>query len=151
MQRCKKCGELKPATRDHFGSTPSGNLRGTCRPCMAANTKKHSQTAGNDAARWAARKERSSGFKLSDAQRRDLWSRQDGNCPCCFQALPSMWDAEMDHVTPVARGGRDDISNVMLTHAQCNREKHNKTLDEHWDWRVKVGLDAVSIRTRFHK
>ncbi len=60
--------------------------------------------------------------------------------------LSSISEAEADHVTPVARGGSDDISKIMLAHQQCNREKYNKTLKEHWEWRVKVGLDKESIR-----
>ena len=46
---------------------------------------------------------------------------------------------------PLARGGKHDTSNFMLTHKQCNKEKHNKTLVEHWDWRVHVGLNKVNL------
>lgn len=33
-KRCIRCGEAKPVTREFFGSTPSGGLRGYCRNCM---------------------------------------------------------------------------------------------------------------------
>jgi hypothetical protein len=37
------------------------------------------------------------------------------------------------------KGGAHDASNFMLAHKQCNKEKHNKTLWEHWDWRYSRG------------
>jgi hypothetical protein len=39
---------------------------------------------------------------------------------------------------------------LMLAHAQCNKEKHNKTLAEHWEWRVNCGLDRENLG-RKHK
>jgi 5-methylcytosine-specific restriction endonuclease McrA len=113
---------------------------------MAENTKQHSEQTDAYRRRAIVRKERTDGFKLADSERRELWKRQFGKCPCCAKPIPSMWEAEVDHIIPVARGGKDNISNIMLTHQQCNREKHNKTLKEHWDWRVRVGLDRVSLR-----
>jgi 5-methylcytosine-specific restriction endonuclease McrA len=52
---------------------------------------------------------------------------------------------EVDHATPLSRGGRDDPSNFFLAHAQCNKEKHNKTLLEHWEWRVRQGMDQENL------
>lgn len=37
----------------------------------------------------------------------------------------------------------------MLAHAQCNRGKHNKTLVEHWEWRVRVGLDIENLGRKY--
>jgi hypothetical protein len=35
VKTCTRCGETKPATREFFGSAPSGNtLKGYCRVCM---------------------------------------------------------------------------------------------------------------------
>jgi 5-methylcytosine-specific restriction endonuclease McrA len=150
LQRCKKCGEVKPASREFFGSTPTGNLRGTCRTCMAEHTAKHDRNIGASH-RVAVRRERTDAFRITEAQRGELWRKQDGRCPCCWKLMPAISEAEADHVIPVSRGGRDDIANIMLVHSQCNREKHNKTLEEHWEWRVKVGLDKESIRSLFDR
>jgi 5-methylcytosine-specific restriction endonuclease McrA len=114
---------------------------------MAEHTAKHNRDTGGAPRRWAERKERTDGFKITDQQRRELWSKQGGRCPCCWKIMRSIFEAEVDHVIPVARGGKDNVANVMLVHPQCNREKHNKTLEEHWEWRVKVGLDKDSIKT----
>jgi 5-methylcytosine-specific restriction endonuclease McrA len=48
---------------------------------------------------------------------------------------------QIDHLTPVIQGGTHSISNLAIVHKQCNAEKHGKTLEEHWEWREKVGLN----------
>ena len=82
---------------------------------------------------------------FDDGVKRELFRKQDGLCPCCGEAIPSAILGEVDHMIPLARGGKHDTSNFMLTHKQCNKEKHNKTLVEHWDWRVHVGLNKVNL------
>lgn len=49
---------------------------------------------------------------------------------------------------PLSKGGKHHSKNFILVHRQCNREKHNKTLLEHWEWRVTVGLDQVNLGKR---
>jgi 5-methylcytosine-specific restriction endonuclease McrA len=82
---------------------------------------------------------------IDEETKRDLFRKQDGICPCCIQAVVDPLTAEVDHVTPLAKGGAHDGSNLMLAHARCNREKKDKTLSEHWEWRVKVGLDVENL------
>lgn len=48
---------------------------------------------------------------------------------------------QIDHLTPVIQGETHSISNLAIAHKQCNAEKHGKTLEEHWEWREKVGLN----------
>lgn len=78
-----------------------------------------------------------------------LFQKQGGLCPCCFQEIPRAECGEVDHVTPLERGGRNDSTNLLLVHAQCNREKHKKTLPEHWEWRVTVGLDPENLGRKY--
>ncbi|MGH6780174.1 MAG: HNH endonuclease [Bradyrhizobium sp.] len=82
-------------------------------------------------------------FDLST--KRALFKKQQGRCPCCFEPIARLEESEVDHVVPLERGGSDLSSNLMLAHTQCNREKHNKTLVEHWEWRVRVGLDIENL------
>lgn len=147
-KRCTRCGEVKPATREFFGSTPSGAPRGYCRACMntASATYERNNKDGRrkrDVKRAAIHAEARAGF--DDAVKRGLLKRQAGICPCCFRPILSIDLAEVDHATPLAKGGIHDPSNFMLAHAQCNKEKHNKTLVEHWEWRVRVGLDTENL------
>lgn len=148
QNKCNRCGAVKPATREFFGSTPSGNLRGYCRTCMneaSANyeTKNKNRRRERDAKRASTDRDARAGF--DDLTKRALLKHQAGLCPCCFLPITSITLAEVDHTTPLARGGIHQSSNFMLTHAQCNKEKHNKTLAEHWEWRVRVGLDPENL------
>jgi 5-methylcytosine-specific restriction endonuclease McrA len=86
---------------------------------------------------------------FDDSTKRALLKRQAGLCPCCFQPIASISVAEVDHATPLAKGGAHDASNFLLAHAQCNKEKHNKTLAEHWKWRVRVGLDRENLGRKY--
>ena len=145
---CTKCGETKPATREFFGGTPSGGLKGMCRECdrkkarlFEANNKERRRA--RDAKRASASGGTRRAFDLDT--KRALFFKQNGICPCCFQRIERPEDGQVDHATPLAKGGRNDASNLLLAHAQCNKEKHNKTLIEHWEWRVRHGLDSENL------
>lgn len=144
LKKCTKCGENKAATRRFFGSTPAGGLRGACRACMATHSADyHRRNPGMQAARNQARQQRGGHIHIDAALRQRLFERQRGICMCCGLKLVSMHQAEVDHAIPVGRGGTHDEANLFLAHDQCNREKHAKTLDEHWAWRKKVGLKGT--------
>ena len=63
------------------------------------------------------------------------WGRTNPTQHAAFQA---MW-AQYDHLLPHARGGTNDLSNVVITCAPCNFARMNSTLEE-------VGL--IDPRTR---
>ena len=151
QQVCTHWGTIKPATREFFGSTPSGRLRRMCRECGKKRSREYEEknkqgrrkrdakrASGGDGARTA----------FDDRTKRNLLRRQHGLCPCCGEAISTIAVAEVDHATPLSRGGKHDDSNFMLAHRQCNKEKHNKTLKEHWEWRVTVGLDSENLGRR---
>ena len=149
VKTCTRCGETKPATREFFGSAPSGKtLKGHCRVCMnKASSERDKRDPESRKARDMKRAQAGNGARRSFPLeiKQQLWKRQDGLCLCCFERIEHPELGEVDHMTPLAKGGRDDPSNFLLAHAQCNREKHNKTLPEHWEWRVKVGLDRENL------
>ena len=141
MQACSGCGLQQPATREFFGSNPRGGLRLRCRACI----RKYSGAYGerhrdSQAIRNANRVERGGHIQLSADARTAMWIRQHYLCLCCGEPITDVKAAQVDHATPVARGGTHDLANLNLAHAQCNAEKQAKTLDEHWDWRARVGL-----------
>lgn len=38
---------------------------------------------------------------------------------------------EIDHIKPLSRGGKHDVSNLQLAHPKCNRSKNNKLPEEY--------------------
>ena len=147
-KECTRCGELKLATREFFGSTPSGGLRGYCRACMnkaSAEYERNNKDARRKRDEKRGSTDPSARASFDDSTKRSLLKHQAGLCPCCFKPITTIGTAEIDHATPLAKGGVHHLSNFMLAHAQCNKEKHNKTLAEHWEWRVRVGLDDENL------
>jgi 5-methylcytosine-specific restriction endonuclease McrA len=71
----------------------------------------------------ARRRERMEGPGVSQAYLQGLWVKQGGRCAICGG---SMVEWEVDHVIPLARGGRHEESNVQLAHPKCNRRKGAK-------------------------
>ena len=67
----------------------------------------------------------------------DLWTRQAGLCALCDKPMlrnrfeaphGKVWAkqrATLDHIVPVSKGGRDDLDNLQLAHARCNKIKGN--------------------------
>ena len=146
---CKKCNESKPANRSHFGSTPSGGLRGTCRTCMNAKSKAYAKdNPQNVRDRANKRRSQTNCFKPSDELKISLFHDQDGVCALCCKPMDEklILDSkclQIDHLNPVCKGGTHDESNLVLTHRTCNQEKKQKTLLEYVNWRIKVGLPAI--------
>lgn len=51
-----------------------------------------------------------------------IWDRDKGICQLCRTAVDPK-DYSIDHIVPLAAGGRDDLSNLQLAHRVCNSEK----------------------------
>lgn len=81
--------------------------------------------------------------------KRGLFEKQNGLCVCCFELINDPDTAQVDHMTPLSQGGKDDGSNYLLAHAKCNQEKHGKTLQKYWEWRVVNGLDRENLGIKF--
>jgi 5-methylcytosine-specific restriction endonuclease McrA len=150
LKRCTKCKEMKPATREVFGGTGTGtgNLKGKCRVCMNADSRNY-EKANKEGRRARDAKRADTGPQSRKSFggdiKKELFRKQSGICICCFKSIEHAELAEVDHCVPLSRGGSDDESNYLLAHKQCNKEKHNKTLQEHWDWRVTNGLDDENL------
>lgn len=44
----------------------------------------------------------------------------------------------IEHLTPIARGGRHDLDNIDFAHYGCNAQKQDRTLEEYREWRERV-------------
>ena len=63
--------------------------------------------------------------KLSD----ELWETQNGRCYICGREIDrDVEETNIDHIVPLATGGKDSPSNFALTHAGCNKRKQDGDL-----------------------
>ena len=65
---------------------------------------------------------------LSDEQIKDLIVKQGNVCP--ISKTPLYWgdEIEVDHIEPLALGGKDEYSNLQIAHKDSNRSKGIKTV-----------------------
>jgi 5-methylcytosine-specific restriction endonuclease McrA len=62
---------------------------------------------------------------------------------CCrYCSSPFDGTEELDHLTPVARGGTNDIGNLTSACLACNRAKGSKSLNEFMVFRVRRRLSV---------
>jgi hypothetical protein len=59
---------------------------------------------------------------------KNLYATQGGRCYYCSVEIKSGYHIE--HMIPLSRGGRNDVSNICLACAPCNLSKHTKTAEE---------------------
>lgn len=142
-KQCKDCKRELPATKDYFGHTPNGNLRNQCRDCKKLYEKKYGKAHKDEQAnRGEIRSERGGHLQLTQQEKWTLFTKQKGLCLCCGEKINKTDETEVDHLIPIAQGGANSIANLNLAHKQCNKEKHAKTLAEHWQWRKQRGLSV---------
>jgi 5-methylcytosine-specific restriction endonuclease McrA len=154
-QTCKDCGERLPLSRDFFGQYKNVSrhgevrigFRSSCRRCMAARTARHATEhpeQKQEAAKRRAARAISSGADvlLVDVE---LLRRHLGDaCRYCGDALSGA--GELDHLTPIARGGSGRRGNLTLACTACNRAKLAKTLGEFLAWRLERGLFTREVK-----
>lgn len=62
------------------------------------------------------------GYERSEAFKRKTLEKQRGECTWCNKPL-AFQDIEVDHVWPIARGGRHWVFNLQVLHGPCNKAK----------------------------
>lgn len=64
----------------------------------------------------------------------DLYREMEGRCGYCGIPVSLLveGDVHLDHMNPLSRGGSDTIDNVIISCADCNLAKHDKTVIE-WE------------------
>lgn len=149
---CKGCGQELPLNRDYFGQYKNERngevrigFRSKCRECIASNSRKHYEANREQARERQNRRQRreqtqNSAYDPNIAR----WLNQQlgGRCRYCGDDLKGQ--GEIDHITPVARGGSGRKGNLTLACRSCNRSKLAKTLDEFLQWRIERKLTIRS-------
>jgi 5-methylcytosine-specific restriction endonuclease McrA len=91
------------------------------------------QTIHKAARRAQAELEGSATPKLVEAK----WEAGDKTCILCGQPIdptlkaPHNMSRTIEHLTPIARGGKHDLDNIDFAHWGCNASKGTKTLEEY--------------------
>lgn len=69
------------------------------------------------------------------------WEAGDKTCILCGEPIdptlkaPHNMSRTIEHLTPIARGGRHDLDNIDFAHYGCNAQKQDRTLEEYREWR----------------
>ena len=58
-----------------------------------------------------------------------LWENQERRCAYCAKEL-ELEEAVIEHRTPIAGGGDDMETNLLVSCSSCNASKGNKSLEE---------------------
>src|SRR5690606_25685249 len=84
--------------------------------------------------------------KVSGRRVLELRTLLNGCCRFCGQHSPS--GLEVEHLTPISRGGTNRDGNITLSCSRCNRAKTNKTLREFAAWLKERDLPVSSLRIK---
>lgn len=68
-------------------------------------------------------------YSLKDVQ--NIFANQRGRCFWCHVVLTNY---HHDHYIPIAKGGTNDASNIVLSCPSCNLRKHDKLPDDFREW-----------------
>ena len=81
---------------------------------------------------------------LSKKIRFEVFKRDSFRCQYCGRSAPDVI-LEVDHITPVAKGGKNDVMNLITSCRDCNRGKGKKLLtDDEIVAKQKAQLDELN-------
>jgi hypothetical protein len=101
--------------RAAWRATNTDRLRASARAWRERNRSRVRELAQHRRSRTAA------GDRLSLGLTAKLFRLQKGRCACCRKPLGK--DFHLDHILPLALGGRNIDENIQLLRAKCNRQK----------------------------
>ena len=84
--------------------------------------------------------------QIPKSVRFEVFKRDKFTCQYCGESAPNVI-LEIDHITPVAKGGNNEIMNLITSCRDCNRGKTDKKLDDNTAVMVqKKQLDVIQER-----
>lgn len=60
--------------------------------------------------------------RVSNEMRRKIYERDNYRCRCCGRSQNEV-DLEIDHIVPIAKGGKSTLDNLQTLCAECNKRK----------------------------
>ena len=146
MKACTRCKAVKDFSAFYKDSRLRSGLASRCKECsaelgkewFAKNAERSRETNKlwqmnnrekyrNNEQKRRARKRQAGEFVVTANEMRSLYGR-----PCFY--CGSTAQITVDHVLPIARGGRHSIGNLIPACKPCNMSKHKKTIME---WKVR--------------
>ena len=80
----------------------------------------------------------------SESIKKRLYKEQDGKCNACGRDF-EMWDFEIDHIVPKAKGGGDYYENYQLLCGSCNRIKGDRPMEY---LRMRIEMRERMMKTK---
>lgn len=124
-KHCSKCKKEKPVSDFRKRNGRNGFIP-WCKSCEYYY--QHHEAPGRFWTRLAYNINRHHpGARLTTAQLKTI--DKEGICYICGDSLLGE-TVELDHIIPLSQGGKTEIGNLRWTHRQCNRLKHDMTIEE---------------------
>lgn len=78
----------------------------------------------------------------------DLLAKAGHRCLICGGAIKGTGGAHVwvEHVKPLARGGRDELGNLGVSHPTCNTARSDRLLDDPWIAEHRARLKALAAK-----
>lgn len=130
---CRDCGLDLPLDSFSRNGRKDGYRRPECRRCQHLRSKEinpnYQYTKGAIAARESHTMAASDVAEIK-AKKLKL---QEYICVYCATEI-NLNNSDLDHKTPLSRGGMDREENFQALCKRCNKEKHSKTDEEYRAW-----------------
>lgn len=80
--------------------------------------------------------------------RKTVMERDNYTCQICGKYMPDEVGLQIDHITPVSKGGKTVLSNLQVTCSKCNSRKRDKTdyNSEHFGFKGRNSTDLYLQR-----
>lgn len=142
---CRDCCLSLPIERFSRNGRKNGYRRPECRKCQHKKSQKNNPNYQRTKGAIEARRMHRLSAGEIDKIKMIKTSKGTITCIYCTKKLTQN-NSELDHKTPLAVGGTDDLENLQLLCQRCNREKHSKTHEEYTSWLIDVSEAKKNYR-----
>lgn len=77
---------------------------------------------------------------INPEKRKTIYEKFNGHCAYCGKEI-EYTDMQVDHITPLRLGGKDDIDNMFPSCRRCNHYKRGNSLEG-----FRTAIEAIPIK-----
>lgn len=135
-KRCPSCGSIKSLQEFNRNRHEKSGHQSHCRECARAYYQRNKiKILERDRRKYASQSEFYWRVRLrtvgSVLLAKPFFHKYTSDPKCFFCRIPLLPDqVHIDHLTPASRGGETTIDNLVVSCADCNHLKHDRTLVE---------------------